>query len=129
MTSLRHIQEANTEPKYVAKTSVEQKVGPVHGWQELLSSVGLHIIEHVKKEVPPMIFFPDHDDSGMQRKYRQHIESLFDNDQVSTACSCMKLLETALGIGNQFLPVVMYAVKLIHTIMSQLQKWLFKKMS
>ena len=64
VTSLRHIQEANTEPKFVAKTSVEQKVGPVHGWQELLSSVGLHIIEHVKKEVPPMIFFPDHGCNG-----------------------------------------------------------------
>ena len=86
-----------------------------------------YYIEHVKKKVPPMIFFPDHDDSGMQRKCRQHIESLLDNDQVSTACICMKQLETALGIGNQFLSVVTYAVKLIHSIMSQLQKWLFKK--
>ena len=92
VTSLQRIQEANTEPKYVANTSVEQKVSPVHGWQELLSSVGFHIIEHVKKEVLSMIFFPD--DSGMQRKYRRHIESLLDNDQVSTACSCMKQLET-----------------------------------
>ena len=80
VTSLRRIQEANTEPKYVAKTAVEQKVSPVHGWQELLSSVGFHIIEHVKKEVPPMIFYPDHDDSGMQRKCRRHIESLLGND-------------------------------------------------
>ena len=63
----------------------------------------------------------------MQRKCRRHIESLLDNDQVSTACSSMKQLETTLGIGNQFLPVVTYAVKLIHTIMSQLQKCLFKK--
>ena len=39
----------------------------------------------------------------------------------------MKQLETALGIGNQLLAVVTYAVKLIHTIMSQLQKCLFKK--
>ena len=82
VTSLRRIQESNTEPKYVAKTSVEQKVGPVHGWQELLSSVGFHIIEHVKKEVPPMIFFPDHDDSGMQRKCRRHIESLLGKDLI-----------------------------------------------
>ena len=69
-----------------------------------------------------MIFFPDHDDSGMQWKCRQHIESLLGNDQVSIACSCMKQLETALGIGNQFLPVFTYAVKLIHTIMSQATK-------
>lgn len=68
------------DPKYITKTSVEQKVGPVHGWQELLSSVGFHVIEHVKKEVPPMIFFPDHDDSGMQRKCRRHIESLLGNN-------------------------------------------------
>ena len=115
VTSLRYIQEANTEPKYVATTSIEQKVGPVHGWQELLSSVGFHIIEHVKKEVPLVIFFPDHDDSGMQWKCRQHIESLLGNYQVNTACSCMKQLETALGIGYQFLPVFTYVVKLIRT--------------
>ena len=94
MTSLRYIQEPNTEPKYVATTSIEQEVSPVHGWQDLLSSVGFHIIEHVKKEMPPMIFFPDHDDSGMQRKCQRHSESLLGNDQVSTACSCMKQLET-----------------------------------
>ena len=82
VTSLRRIQESNTEPKYVAKTSVEQKVGPVHGWQELLSSVGFHIIEHLKNKVPPMIFFPGYDDSGMQWKCRRHIESLLGNNYI-----------------------------------------------
>lgn len=76
MTSLRRIQEGNTDPKYITKMSVEQKVGPVHGWQDLLTNIGFHMIEHMKKDVPPMIFFPDHDDSGLQRKCRRHLESL-----------------------------------------------------
>ena len=76
-----------------------------------------------------MIFFPDHDDSGMQRKCRRHIESLLDNDQVSTACSCMKQLETTLGIGNQFLPVVTYAVKLVHTNVTNYKSGCLKRLS
>ena len=55
---------------------VESKVGSVHGWEDLLVCTGFHFISQIKKDVPATIVFPEHDDSGLQRKCQKHIEAL-----------------------------------------------------
>ena len=52
------------------------QVGSVLGWEELLACTGFHFISQVKKDVPPAIVFPEHDDSGIQRKAQKQIEAL-----------------------------------------------------
>ena len=51
-------------------------VSSVHGWEDLLSANGFHFIGQVKKDVPATIVFPEHDDSGLQRRTHKHIEAL-----------------------------------------------------
>lgn len=50
-------------------------MGGVEGWQDLLSYTGFHFIGAMK-EVPATIVFPEHDDSGLQRKAMRHLEAL-----------------------------------------------------
>lgn len=50
-------------------------MGGVQGWQDLLSYTGFHFIAAMK-EVPATIVFPEHDDSGLQRKALRHLEAL-----------------------------------------------------
>ena len=54
---------------------MEAKVGGVEGWQDLLSYTGFHFIGAMK-DVPATIVFPEHDDSGLQRKAMRHLEAL-----------------------------------------------------
>lgn len=63
------------EPKYTSRQTIESKVGTVHGWEELLTCTGFHFIGPMK-DVPATIVFPEHDDSGLQRKANKHIEAL-----------------------------------------------------
>ncbi len=67
--------EGSMEPKYTSRQSIESKVGSVQGWQELLTCTGFHFI-NAMKEVPATIVFPEHDDSGLQRKAQKHLEAL-----------------------------------------------------
>ncbi len=67
--------EGSVEPKYTSRDSVVSKVGSVRGWQELLTCTGFHFIGAMK-EVPATIVFPEHDDSGLQRKAQKHLEAL-----------------------------------------------------
>ena len=65
------------DPKYTTQQTVESKLGTsVHGWKELLESTGFHFINPVKKDVSTTIVFPEHDDSGLQRKTQKYIEAL-----------------------------------------------------
>ena len=63
------------EPKYTSRQTIESKVGSVHGWEELLTYTGFHFIGPMK-DVPATIVFPEHDDSGLQRKAHKQIEAL-----------------------------------------------------
>lgn len=63
------------EPKYTSQQAVESKVGGIEGWRDLLSYTGFHFIGAIK-EVPATIVFPEHDDSGLQRKALRHLEAL-----------------------------------------------------
>ena len=78
VSSLKRIAQSDglVEPKYTARHSVESKVGSVHGWEELLASTGFHFISQIKKDVPATIVFPEHDDSGLQRRAQKYIEAL-----------------------------------------------------
>ena len=78
VSSLKRIAQSGglVEPKYTARHSVESKVGSVHGWEELLASTGFHFISQMKKDVPATIVFPEHDDSGLQRRAQKYIEAL-----------------------------------------------------
>lgn len=77
MNSLRRIAQCDglVEPKYTSRQVVESKVGTVHGWEETLTYTGFHFIGPMK-DVPATIVFPEHDDSGLQRKAQKHLEAL-----------------------------------------------------
>lgn len=64
------------EPKYSTHQAVERKVGVVPGWEELLSATGFHFIHQIKKDVPATIVYPEHDDSGIQRKCQLQLEAM-----------------------------------------------------
>lgn len=64
------------EPKYSTRQAVERKVGVVPGWEELLTATGFHFIYQIKKDVPATIVYPEHDDSGIQRKCQKQLEAL-----------------------------------------------------
>ena len=64
------------EPKYTTKQAVERKVGAVPGWEELLMATGFHFIHPIKKDVATTIVYPEHDDSGIQRKCQEQLEAL-----------------------------------------------------
>ena len=68
--------DCTLEPKYSTQQAVERKVGAVPGWEELLTATGFHFIHAVKKDMPTTIVYPEHDDSGIQRKCQQQLESL-----------------------------------------------------
>ena len=63
------------EPKYTSRQVVESKVGTVRGWEDMLTCTGFHFIGPMK-DVPATIVFPEHDDSGLQRKAQKHLEAL-----------------------------------------------------
>ena len=67
---------------------MESKVGTVHGWEDLLTSTGFHFIGPMK-DVPATIVFPEHDDSGLQRKAQKHIEAL-----LGIPSPCLKALSS-----------------------------------
>ena len=77
MNSLKRIAQCDglVEPKYTSRHAVESKVGTVHGWEEMLTYTGFHFIGPMK-DVPATIVFPEHDDSGLQRKAQKHLEAL-----------------------------------------------------
>ena len=77
VNSMKHIfqSEGSEEPKYTSRRGIESKVGSVQGWEELLTCIGFQFIGAMK-EVPATIVFPEHDDSGLQRKAHKHLEAL-----------------------------------------------------
>lgn len=89
-SSLKRIAQADglAEPKYTSQQAVEGKVGSVEGWRDLLSYTGFHFIGAMK-DVPATIVFPEHDDSGLQRKALRHLEALLGLPQ-----GCIQALAT-----------------------------------
>ena len=77
-TSVKRVSQSEgaMEPKYSTQQAVERKVGAVPGWEELLKATGFHFIHPIKKDVPTTIVYPEHDDSGIQRKCQQQLEAL-----------------------------------------------------
>lgn len=65
-----------TEPKVANRSTIESKLGSVNGWEELLSCNGFHFISPMKKDMSATIVFPEHDDSGLQKRTRRSIEAL-----------------------------------------------------
>ena len=88
VSSLKRISQCDglVEPKYTARQMVESKVGSVHGWEELLACTGFHFISQIKKDVPATIVFPEHDDSGLQRKAQKYIDALLGTYLYSGLC-------------------------------------------
>ncbi|XP_003387135.1 PREDICTED: tetratricopeptide repeat protein 28 [Amphimedon queenslandica] len=78
VTSLKHLSQGITqsEPKVANRTTIESKLGSVSGWEELLGCNGFCFINPVKKDMPATIVFPEHDDSGLQKKTHKAIEAL-----------------------------------------------------
>ncbi len=109
-SSLKRIAQADglAEPKYTSQQAVEAKVGGIEGWQDLLSYTGFHFIGAMK-EVPATIVFPEHDDSGLQRKAMRHLESLLGLPQ-----PCLHALATLSkrpDVAAPLLTAVSYIVK------------------
>ena len=77
VNSLKRIAQCDglVEPKYTSRQVVESKVGTVRGWEDMLTYTGFHFIGPMK-DVPATIVFPEHDDSGLQRKAQKHLEAL-----------------------------------------------------
>lgn len=55
---------------------MEQQIGPVPGWKELLKSIGFHFIGQISRDVPSTVIFPEHDDSNMLWKCKKCIEAM-----------------------------------------------------
>ena len=62
-------------------------MGGVQGWQDLLSYTGFHFIGAMK-DVPATIVFPEHDDSGLQRRALRHLEALLSLPQACLVALC-----------------------------------------
>ena len=75
---MKHLSQGITqsEPKVANRNTIESKLGSVEGWEELLACNGFHFINSSKKEIPSTIVFPEHDDSGLQKKTHKAIEAL-----------------------------------------------------
>lgn len=88
VTSLKHLSQGITqsEPKVANRATIESKLGSVNGWEELLTCNGFHFINSVKKDMPSTIVFPEHDDSGLQKKTHKAIESLLGTIYCAHAC-------------------------------------------
>lgn len=78
VTSLKHLAQgqSQTEPKIASRSTIESKVGSINGWEELLTCNGFHFISPLKKDMQSTIVFPEHDDSGLQKKTHRSIEAL-----------------------------------------------------
>ena len=76
-SSLKRIAQADnlTEAKYTSQQTVEGKMVGIKGWEDLLSFTGFHFIGQTK-DVPATIVFPEHDDSGLQRRTLRYLEAL-----------------------------------------------------
>ena len=76
-TSLRRIAQVDglAEPKYTLQKTIEGKMEGILGWDDLLSYTGFHFIGQMK-DVPATIVFPEHDDSGLQRRALRSLEAL-----------------------------------------------------
>lgn len=79
--TMKKITEGNPDPKYTSEQSLEQKMGPVPGWRELLKCAGFHFISQISRDVPNTVIFPEHDDSNMLRRCRKYIESMLNLPQ------------------------------------------------
>ena len=69
------------EPKVANRSTIESKVGSIKGWEELLACNGFHFISRntnssSSKDVQSTIVFPEHDDSGLQKRTHRSIEGL-----------------------------------------------------
>ena len=75
--SLRRIAQIDglAEPKYTLHKTVEGKMVGIQAWDDLLSYIGFHFIGQMK-DVPATIVFPEHDDSGLQRRALRYLEAL-----------------------------------------------------
>ena len=77
------------EPKYSTRQAVERKVGVVPGWEELLTATGFHFIYQIKKDVPATIVYPEHDDSGIQRRCQRQLEALLNIPHCLRSLACL----------------------------------------
>ena len=68
--------QSQTEPKVANRSTIESKVGSINGWEDLLSCNGFHFIDPVRKDMQATIVFPEHDDSGIQKRTHRTIEGL-----------------------------------------------------
>ena len=58
--SLQRIQKRQCQPMYTTQSSIENKVGDINGWIDLLKSVGFQF-ECSQNGLPPSVFFPTSD--------------------------------------------------------------------
>lgn len=58
--SLQRIHRGHKNAMYTTQKSIENKVGPVNGWKELLISVGFRF-EPASNGLPASVFFPQSD--------------------------------------------------------------------
>lgn len=75
-SSLSRVQDNIGDAKCMLEQVLDQKIGPVPGWRELLKSVGFHFIGQISRDVPSTIIFPEHDDSNMLMKCKKYIDAL-----------------------------------------------------
>lgn len=80
--SLQRIHRGHKNAMYTTQKSIENKVGPVNGWKELLISVGFRF-EPASNGLPASVFFPQ-------------------SDPGERLTQCSASLQALLGINNDF---------------------------
>ena len=73
--SLQRIQQGARNPMYTTVQSIDNKVGSVPGWKELLQAVGFRF-EPATAGLPPAVFFPQSDPSDRLTQASSSLQAL-----------------------------------------------------
>ena len=76
--SLQRIQHGQRKAMYTTQTSIDNKVGDVKGWRDLLISVGFRL-EPSMNELPSAVFFPTFDPGDRLAQCSASLQALLGN--------------------------------------------------
>lgn len=83
--SLQRIQQGARNPMYTTVQSIDNKVGSVPGWKELLQAVGFRF-EPATAGLPPAVFFPQSDPSDRLTQASSSLQALLGKGVCVSVC-------------------------------------------
>ncbi|XP_065205556.1 tetratricopeptide repeat protein 28 isoform X2 [Planococcus citri] len=105
--SLQRINRGQKNAMYTTQKSIENKVGPVSGWKELLQSVGFRF-EPAANGIPSSVFFPQSDPEDRLSYCSSSLQALLGLSSVTL--SALSKLITSVDSGEEIITVVRQAL-------------------